>query len=238
MLRAVLFDAGNTLLFLDFARMAREVGAAIGLPLTEQQLAAQAKPAALMLERADRSDRERASVYLETLFLMAGVPRSSIEAVRNRLLELHQEGHLWSGLDPGTPAALQRLKDAGLRLAVVSNSDGRVEEALEATGIRHFFEVVIDSQIVGYEKPDPRIFFEALNRLGVSPSQALYVGDIYEVDVVGARRAGMDVVLLDPLENHLHKDARTVRSVPELAKVLLDGDPSAGRTPAPLQGRT
>jgi putative hydrolase of the HAD superfamily len=74
---------------------------------------------------------------------------------------------------------------------------------------------------VGVEKPDPRVFGMALSRLGVSPSEALYVGDIYEVDVVGARRAGMDVILLDPLANHEARDARTARTIAEVADLLL-----------------
>jgi len=220
-LRAVLFDAGNTLLFLDFPRMAREVGRAVGLPLTTEQLEAQAKPAALVLERGEATDRDRASVYLETLFTMAGVPRAKLGTVRQRLLELHRERHLWSSVDPETPASLERLRAAGLRLGVVSNSDGRVDEALRAARLHNFFEVVIDSQLVGFEKPDPRIFQAALERLDVLPAEALYVGDIYEVDVVGSRRAGMDVILLDPLGNHGERDTQTARGIGDLTDQLL-----------------
>lgn len=220
-LRAVLFDAGNTLLFLDFPRLAREVGSAVGLPLTTEQLRAQAKPAALALERGESSDRDRATVYLETLFTLAGVPAAQLERVRRRLLELHHERHLWSAVDPDTPGSLERLRAAGLRLGVVSNSDGRVDEALRAAQLHHFFDVVIDSQLVGFEKPDPRIFRVALDRLGIPAAEALYVGDIYEVDVVGSRRAGMDVILLDPLGNHGERDARTVRGIRDLTEILL-----------------
>lgn len=220
-LRAVLFDAGNTLLFLDYPRMAREIEKVAGVPLTAETLAGYAKPAAQVLERSDTSDRERASYYLETLFALAGVPPARMEAVRNRLLELHLERHLWSGLAPDTHASLERLRTAGLRLGVVSNSDGRVDEALEAAGLRALFDVVVDSQLVGFEKPDPRIFHTALERLGVRAEEALYVGDIYEVDVVGARWAGMDVVLLDPLLNHEQRDARTARTIAEVADFVL-----------------
>ena len=83
------------------------------------------------------------------------------------------------------------------------------------------FEFVIDSGEVGVEKPDPRIFQIALERMGVSAADALYVGDLYEVDVVGARAAGLDVVLLDPSGEHSGRDVKTVRSVAELADGLL-----------------
>lgn len=220
-LQAILFDAGNTLLFLDYPRLAPAIARATGVPLTARDLELQAKPAALALERSDTSDRERASRYLETLFRLAGVPEVKLGAVRDTLFALHRERHLWGGVHPGTIGALERLRRGGYRLAVVSNSDGRAEEGLEAAGLRGFFECVIDSQLVGFEKPDPRIFRAALDRLGLVPAEALYVGDIYEVDVVGARRAGMEVVLLDPLGNHAGRDVRTAASIAEVAEYVL-----------------
>lgn len=222
---AVLFDAGNTLLFLDYERLAREVGPAVGVPLTAQGLEAQSSEAALQLERSDTSDHDRASRYLESLFLLAGVPREKLGLVRDTLLRLHGERHLWSAMHPGTPAALARMRQAGLRLGVVSNSDGRVEEALAAAGIRANFEVIVDSRLVGFEKPDPRIFQAALEPLGIAPEGALYVGDIYEVDVIGARRAGMDVVLLDPAGNHAGRDVQTVSSIAAVADLILSLTP-------------
>ena len=222
---AVLFDAGNTLLFLDYERLAQEVGPAVGVPLTAQGLEAQSSEAALQLERSDTSDHDRASRYLESLFLLAGVPREKLGLVRDTLLRLHGERHLWSAMHPGTPAALARMRQAGLRLGVVSNSDGRVEEALAAAGIRANFEVIVDSRLVGFEKPDPRIFQAALEPLGIAPEGALYVGDIYEVDVIGARRAGMDVVLLDPAGNHAGRDVQTVSSIAAVADLILSLTP-------------
>ena len=222
-LRAVLFDAGNTLLFLDYARLAPAIAAATGVALTAAGLAAQARPAALALERGDTTDRERASHYLETLFRLAGVPDAHGDVVRDTLLRLHRERHLWAALKPGTHEALERLHRAGLRLAVVSNSDGRAEEGLAAAGLLEWFELVIDSQLVGFEKPDPRIFHAALERMGLAPAEALYVGDIYEVDVVGARGAGLDVILLDPLGNHTGRDVLTAPGIAEVAEMILDG---------------
>lgn len=219
--KAVLFDAGNTLLFLDYRRLAPAVAEATGVALTAAALEAQARPAALALEHADTTDRERASRYLETLFRLAGVPDAKMDIVRDTLLMLHRERHLWAGVQSGTTEALERLRSAGYRLAVVSNSDGRAEEGLSAAGLLELFEFVIDSQLVGFEKPDPRIFQAALTRLGVAPADALYVGDIYEVDVVGARRAGMDVILLDPLGNHAGRDVQIAASIGEVADLIL-----------------
>jgi putative hydrolase of the HAD superfamily len=195
-LRAVLFDAGNTLLFLDYARMAEAVGRALDLPLTGPGLAEGERAAARSMERPRATDRERAAAYLEALFLAAGVPAGRLDEVRGMLSRLHGERHLWSGIADDTHDALARLRAAGVRLGVVSNSDGRVEEALEAAGLRGYFDVVVDSTLAGVEKPDPAIFRAALDALGVPPSEALYVGDLYEVDVIGANAAGIPAVLL------------------------------------------
>jgi HAD superfamily hydrolase (TIGR01509 family) len=222
-LKAVLFDAGNTLLFLDHDRMAAGVGAALGVPLDPARLAGAAGDAARAAERARGVDRDRARVYLEELFTGAGVPAARMEEVRGCLQRLHQENHLWCRLAAGTREALDRLRAGGLRLGVVSNSDGRVEEALVAAGLRDCFDVVLDSALVGVEKPDPAIFRAALAALGVAPAEALYVGDLYDVDVAGARAAGMEAVLLLPDAAGPDPDCRRFSSLAELADDLLNG---------------
>ena len=194
--RAVLFDAGGTLLFLDYARLAAGVGAACGVELTEASLRAAAPAASREMEQAGGTDRDRAGRFLHALFTGAGVPPERWDDARAALHRLHAERHLWSGGDRATPGALERLRAAGVRLGVVSNSDGRVAEALAAAGLAHLFEVIIDSHLAGVEKPDPRIFRIALDAMGVGPGDALYIGDLYEVDVVGARAAGLTAALV------------------------------------------
>ena len=220
-LRAVLFDAGNTLLFLDHPRLAAAVGSALGLPLTGPALAAGAALAARAMEAPRLDDRARASAYLESLFLQAGVPSERLPEVRDALASLHGERHLWSGTAGDTHDALARLRSAGLRLGVVSNSDGRVAEALAAAGLSAYFDVVVDSALAGVEKPDPAIFRTALEALAVTPGEALYVGDLYEVDVVGARAAGLHAVLLVPPGAPKPAGCATVGSLAELADELL-----------------
>ena len=228
-LRAILFDAGNTLLYLDYPRLAPAVSSATGVALTAELLAEKGDEAAALLERTDGTDKERASRYLETLFRLAGVPAEQNELLRETLLQLHRERHLWGGTHPETRRALGQLRAAGYRLGVVSNSDGRAEEALVALGLRDHFELVVDSQLVGVEKPDPRIFAVALEQMGLAPSEALYVGDIYEVDVVGARRAGLEVILVDPRGRHRERDVRTAPTIAGVVELLLgNGDLPAG----------
>lgn len=219
--RAVLFDAGNTLLGLDHDRIAPAVAKALQVPLTADALRTASPKAALAMEEGKSSDQERALRYLRLLFEYAGVSGDRVDEVNAVLWPLHAERNLWSGVDPGTAPALGRLKAAGLKLGVVSNSDGRVEQALRDVGLAEYFEVVVDSKLVGFEKPDPRIFLPALKALQVTPEEALYVGDLYEVDVIGARRAGMDVVLLDPAGLHASRDVPTARDVAAVADRLL-----------------
>ena len=81
-------------------------------------------------------------------------------------------------------------------MAVISNADGRVRGLLEAAGLAPHLEFVIDSAEVGIEKPDPRIFHAATQRLGLPPARCAYVGDIYEIDVLGALGAGLTPILI------------------------------------------
>jgi putative hydrolase of the HAD superfamily len=222
-LRAVLFDAGNTLVFLDYTRLAEEVGAALDLPLTGPGLVQHVSHATQAMERAGGNDQDRAATYLETLFLRAGVPSHRLGEVRTCLGRMHRERHLWSSVVERSAEALARLQAAGLRLGVVSNSDGRVEQALEAAGLRRYFDVVVDSALVGVEKPDPRIFQAALERLGVEPDEALYVGDLYQIDVIGARAAGIEAILLGQA-HEADASCRWVRSIEDLVNQLLSGE--------------
>jgi putative hydrolase of the HAD superfamily len=197
------------------------VGAAVGVTLTGATLAAGAPAAALAMERSRLTDRERAIAYLEALFREAGVPEASMARVHEELARLHGERHLWSGIAADSHDALARLRRAGLRLGVVSNSDGRVEEALTAAGLRPYFDVVVDSMLAGVEKPDPAIFRTALDALGVTADEALYVGDLYEVDVLGANAAGMSAVLLVPPAAPRPLGCAAVGSLRALADDLL-----------------
>ncbi len=221
LLRAVLFDAGNTLLFLDYARMAVAVGRAVGLPLTAAALARGAPIAARRVEERRAGDRERAAAFLDALFGEAGVPTERLGEVREILERLHAERHLWSGIAADTHDALGRLRAAGLRLGVVSNSAGRVEEALGAAGLLGYFDVIVDSTLAGVEKPDPAIFRPALDTLGVRPEEAVYVGDLYDVDVAGARAAGLGAILLAPPDAAVRPGCATVGSLGALADDLL-----------------
>jgi HAD superfamily hydrolase (TIGR01549 family) len=117
---------------------------------------------------------------------------------------------------PGTREALERLKSQGFKLAVVSNADGNVEKDAKDFRLAPFFDAIVDSHVVGVAKPDPRIFQIALERLGVTPEQARYAGDIYSIDMVGARAAGIEAALIDQHDRYHWVEHRKIRHVGQL----------------------
>ena len=100
-------------------------------------------------------------------------------------------------LYPDTLPALTALHRAGLRLAVVSNWDERLERVLAGLGLSDLLTAVVYSSAVGYEKPDRRIFEAALDRVGLEPAEAVHAGDRPREDVEGAAAVGMAAVLID-----------------------------------------
>lgn len=204
-IKAIFFDAGNTLVFIDprvVLPILREHGADADLErFRRAELDARVQLVSRIEEGAFGTEPHIWQEYFVSLMAGSGVPGDLLEAVGERIRDAHRESHLWTWFDPGTVPALQQLKDAGYRMAVISNADGRVEGLMETAGIRDFFEFVLDSELEGVEKPDTEIFQRACKRMGVEPGESLYVGDLYPVDVLGARKAGMQAVLLDPLGN-------------------------------------
>ena len=201
--RAILFDAGNTLVYADPWRMAR-IFTDAGWPVAGDDVQAAELSARRRLHEAIQdghvgTEPEVWREYFSSLFEGAGVPPGGREEVGRRVRSVHAADHLWTHVADGTALALEELADLGYRLAVISNADGRMERLLERVGLRRHFEFVLDSEVVGVEKPDPSIFLQGCRLLGLPPSACLYVGDLYPVDYLGATGAGLDAVLLDPM---------------------------------------
>ena len=219
-MKAILFDAGNTLVWMDHPFLVTLL-AEHGIETTSEALLCAEYDAKLVLDELVRSgrpanDQARGKVYFAEIFRRLGVPDERFPAVAERLWARHAERNLWSLVRDHAVGTLEELRGLGYRLAVISNADGRVEALLESVGLRPHFEFVIDSAVVGVEKPDPHIFRMALERMGVEPHEAAYVGDIYEIDVVGARNAGLHPFLVDPLGRFAEMDCDTIRGIDEL----------------------
>ncbi len=109
---------------------------------------------------------------------------------------------------------LKALKSRGYRVYIISNASQKINEVIHNTGISGFLDGVVASYRIGKIKPDPEIFKEGIRIAGET---GLYVGDLYEVDYVGAKRAGLEPVLLD--RNGFYNDLE-VRKAGNLIKVL------------------
>jgi putative hydrolase of the HAD superfamily len=117
---------------------------------------------------------------------------------------------------PEVPGVLARLRADGARLAVVSNWDVSLHDVLERTGLRRLVDAVVISAELGVAKPDPAIFRTALERVGAEAEGALHVGDSLEEDIVGARAAGLQAVLVLRDGGAAPDGVRTVSSLAEL----------------------
>ncbi len=115
---------------------------------------------------------------------------------------------------------LTLLRQVGYILAVLSNRDKPFVDVLESHRILEFFDFSLAGGEVNSYKPDTGLFEEALKRANLTPQEAIYVGDNYFADVVGARRAGLTPVLFDPDEIFPEADCIKIRSFPELNSVI------------------
>ena len=162
-IRAILFDAGGTLIHIDGER----VCGAAGLPFEPPRFraaesAAVAAVRTFMLEKRDSKDAERVVFYFD--HMLTGLGLADAEARReagSRVAAEHRRANLWSRPGAGAVETLAELAARRYRMAVVSNADGRVRALLEAAGVTPWLEFVVDSAEVGLEKPDPRIFHAA-----------------------------------------------------------------------------
>lgn len=222
---AILFDAGNTLIFINPAEVL-PIFLDVGVEVEEEifweaEFRARAGLARIVEDGATGTEAHIWHAYFLALFRGCGVPEDRLTEVAERVREAHEESHLWTYVAPATAPALGTLKERGFRMGVISNADGRVEGLIRKAGLSGYFEFVMDSAMEGVEKPDPEIFLRACRRMGVEPGAALYVGDLYPVDVLGARSAGMEALLLDPM-GRLEYPVGKIPNVAALPRYLDD----------------
>jgi HAD superfamily hydrolase (TIGR01509 family) len=205
--RAIFMDAGNTLLFPQVERLAQDLEAA-GLAARAELFHEAERAGKRKLDevlwpqiREGRVPRSSNHVYWEhylcALMELLEVPVDARAVALECVIAAFRDIHTWSKVLPDTVPTLSRLKSEGYYLAVISNSDGSVEGELQRAGLTDYLEFVIDSSVVGVEKPHPEIFEIALERSGFKPGEAIYVGDTYPTDIGGAELAGLRGVLID-----------------------------------------
>lgn len=229
-IETVFLDAGNTLVSIDFAWVQREC-AARGFETTAEALLraeAAARPAiSARIANGNSSEGESSALFfLRTV--LGGLPNAPEPEAGTRLAaELEpvlrvpgQSDRLWCSVLPGVPEALAEMAALGLQLVVVSNADGTVERSMRNLGLIEHLSLVIDSHVVGHQKPDPRIFEIALERAGARPEATLHVGDLYAADVLGARSANCHALLLDPFGDWPEVDCAVLPDLTGLARAF------------------
>jgi len=228
-IRAVTFDAAGTLIAVaepvgaTYARVAARHGIHVRADDVEHRFrAAFAAAPPLTFPGANLvriGNHERAWWYTVVRRALgpaaAGTP---LDAVFDELFAHYAGARAWH-VFPEVPGVLAALRARGLRLGVVSNFDARLGPLLDMLGVAPLMDTVVHSSRAGSAKPDPGIFRVALGRLGVTPGDALHVGDAPIEDVKGARGAGMRAALLDRHAGNAPAPADPPRECPVLASL-------------------
>jgi putative hydrolase of the HAD superfamily len=219
--RALLFDFGNTLAFLDYEALAEEFRKAMpALDATALERAEYIGRQALdeYVMSAPAHDLDRAyDLYFRAWMAAAGIAPGRIEWCLERFIALNKAESLWRVVRPGITGHLQQFRDAGFKLGVVSNAGGNIQSDAERYGLADYFDVIIDSHVVGVAKPDPRIFHIALERMRIAPEHALFAGDLYSIDMVGAKAAGLaGGKLIDVMDSYSWVDHIRIRGIHQL----------------------
>ncbi len=218
----LIFDAGGVLVFPNFALLA-EIGNQVGIEISPQEVAElHGQLFRSFDEHVVQHHKFPETQYVFDLFKQISKSTEQIEAAVKLTLEAEKDKYLWATTQPWVNQSLQILEELGYPMAVVSNSEGQVEQILRDFDIHKYFETVIDSFVVGVEKPDSRIFEIALERLGWDRSKTIYIGDIFYVDIWGANQAGLGAIQIDQFR--LYDDWAGVRlpNIKELPGFLLD----------------
>ena len=193
---------------------------------------------------AKRSPEERFEVYLA--FPRMILSEAKIEAthevlaqVRNRIRELFKPEEQVFVLFPDVLPNMKKLKEMGftlgvhpegstrrvlpegLKLGVVTNLRDDMNPVVFKLGLKPYLDVLLTSEIAGVPKPNPGIFQKACEMVGVKPEEAIYVGDQHQIDVQGARRAGLKPVLIDRCDLYSHvTDCPRIKTLDEIYQHL------------------
>lgn len=222
-LDTVFLDAGGVLVHPSWTRVAAAL-AAHGVPVDAAALAVAEPRAMRELDHATivggTDDRARGWLYFDLVLRHAGLTLSeATDAALADLRDYHERENLWEHVEPDVVPAVSALRALGLRLVVVSNANGRLKHLFGRLDLARWFDALLDSHEWGVEKPDPRLFRLAAEQAGADPSRTVHVGDLYHVDVTGARRAGLrEAVLFDVAGLYPDADCPRVASLGELVE--------------------
>jgi putative hydrolase of the HAD superfamily len=229
-IKAIFFDVGNTLLFPNCSRIHAPLAERGIVPEVEhlRDLECRTKNKFDGMMTANGStDRSFWWLFYSQLLSEIGLED---DVIRDRLVAGIRQSCNWDQIRPNTEEQLCEIGEC-YQIAVISNADGKIENVLQRCGIARSFRSITDSGLVGYEKPHPEIFHQALKSMNAAPEESLYVGDVYSVDYLGATGAGMRAILMDVPGAYRDKGVPRVESLEELTTILQspgDRDNRAG----------
>lgn len=224
--KAVLFDVGGVF-FIPHHEVLRPLLSELGFASPDDDVFHQAHYEGIRYSAGEDSDAHFWTGYNHRYVGTLGVDHAQRDRVAQAMRDVWLSGlNLWSWLQEQNVRALADIA-AQYRIGIVSNADGTVEAMLREHAVCQVgdgpgvpVEVVVDSTAVGVAKPDPTIFDHALKPMGLSPDEVVYVGDTYRYDVVGARRARIRPIHLDPYDLHGDHDHDRVRSLDDVVALL------------------
>ena len=214
----ILFDVGNTLLFPNWERILVPLKGLGVVPSHEQLQAIERRTKNEFDELVTHGTVDHGfwQLFYSHLLELLGVQKNGIGRALSELTRLSSN---WDRIRPGTREALEQI-GSKYRIGVISNADGKIAEVLKVCGICDCFFSITDSGIIGHEKPHPAIFAAALRTMNVEPQRAVYVGDVYSVDYLGATNAGMQAVLFDVAGAYPGRGLSRVENLQELQQML------------------
>jgi putative hydrolase of the HAD superfamily len=204
---AVILDVGGVLLVPHHAVVASALEP-FGIAF-DAEAAERAHYFGIRALEATEDESEEPRAYMDGYLEAAGVPAEQRHLAAERMREAWQRPNLeiWQQPVARSVEGMRRLAARGIKLGIVSNADGTIEEQLRRGEICQVGEglgvpvlAIIDSGVVGVSKPAADIFRHALDPIGVAPERALYIGDTVRYDVRGARAAGLNPVHFDPYQ--------------------------------------
>lgn len=209
MIRAVFFDWFNTLAYYEpprenlVSQAFKEVGIDIapdaagrGLLIADRNYI-QENILSPIRERSPEEQTKAYTRYQKTILAEAGIsaPDELLLKVMGRLQELYS-GMTFALFDDVLPT-LKTLKERKLTMGLLTNLQSEISPICEKLGVTPYLDFIVTSKEAGADKPEPPIFRLALERAGVDAPDVIHVGDQYGLDVAGARRAGINPILID-----------------------------------------